>query len=204
MPNKKIFHITHVDNLPGIIAMDRLCCDAQRIAQDIGSTNIGYSHIKARRMAHPVTVSEGGTLGDYVPFNFCPRSVMLFVVSCGHDNYEDGQEPIIHLQTSTDSIIKTGRPYAFTDRHADLGYAVQYDSLDDLDKVDWDVMPVKYWSDSEVKEKRQAEFLVHEYCPWSAIEEITVINQAIKVRVEAALVGAVHKPAVQIRRNWYY
>jgi len=204
MPNKKIFHITHVNNLPGIITMDRLWCDAQRMAQGIGNTNIGYSHIKARRMAHPVTVSEGGSLGDYVPFNFCPRSVMLFVVSRGHENYDDGQEQIIHLQSSTDSIIKTGRPYAFTDRHADLGYANQYDSLDDLNKVDWAVMQAKYWPDPDIKEKRQAEFLVHDYCPWIAIEEISVINQSVKNKVEAALVNSTYKPAVQIRRNWYY
>ena len=204
MDNKQIFHITHVNNLPGIIAMDRLWCDAQRISQGFGNTNIGYSHIKARRLTHPVTVSEGGTLGDYVPFNFCPRSVMLFVVSRGHDNYREGQEPIVHLVSSIDSIVATGRPCAFTDRHADLGYANQYDSLDDLDKVDWAVMPERYWNDYEKKEKRQAEFLVHDYCAWAVIEEIAVINQSVKEKVEMALAGATHKPAVYIRRNWYY
>lgn len=205
MENKKIYHITHVDNLAGIINLDNLWCDAQRIAQGFGNTNIGYSHIKARRMVHPVTVSKGGTLGDYVPFNFCSRSVMLYVVSQGHENYEEGQEPIVHLVSSVDSVITSGRPWAFTDRHADLGYANQYDSLDDLDKVDWTVMPKTYWAgDSDISEKRQAEFLVHDCCPWTAIEEIVVINQSVKDRVKLALVKATHKPTVQIRKNWYY
>ena len=204
MANKQIFHITHVDNLPGIITMDRLWCDVQRMAQGFGNTNIGYSHIKARRMAHSVTVSEGGTLGNYVPFNFCPRSVMLFVVSRGHENYNQGQTPIVHLVSSVDTIVASGRPWAFTDRHADLGYANQYDSLDDLDKIDWDVMPERYWSESEKKEKRQAEFLVHDYCPWESIQKIVVINQEFKEKVESALIGGSHKPTVQIRRNWYY
>ncbi|MFK5949724.1 MAG: DUF4433 domain-containing protein [Methylococcales bacterium] len=204
MANKQIFHITHVNNLSGIIGMNNLWCDIQRISEGIGNTNIGYSHIKKRRMARPVTVSEGGTLGNYVPFNFCPRSVMLYVVSRGHENYEDGQDSIIHLVSSIDSIVASGRSWAFTDRHADLGYANQYDSLDDLYNVDWGVMPERYWADSEIKEKRQAEFLVHDYCPWTVIEEIAVINQSVKDKVEAALVSATHKPAVQIRRNWYY
>lgn len=204
MMDKKIYHITHVDNLPGIISMNRLWCDAQRITQDIVNTNIGYSHIKSRRLAHPVTVSEGGNLGDYVPFNFCSRSVMLFVVSRGHDNYAEGQEPIVHLVSSIDSVVATGRPWAFTDRHADLGYANQYDTLNDLDNVDWSVMPEIYWNETDVKEKRQAEFLVHDWCPWTAIEEITVINQSIKERVELALMGSTYKPAVHIHRNWYY
>ncbi len=205
MANKQIFHITHVDNLPGIINMECLWCDAQRLARGFVNTNIGYSHIKARRMAHPVTVSEGGTLGSYVPFNFCPRSVMLYVVSQGHENYTDGQEPIIHFVSSIDSIVASGRPWAFTDRHADLGYANQYDSLDDLDNVDWSVMPKSYWAaDSDTSEKRQAEFLVHDWCPWTAIEEIVVINQRVKEQVELALKNSTHKPPVKIRRNWYY
>jgi len=204
MSNKQIFHITHVDNLQGIIASGYLWCDAQRLAQGFGNTNIGYNHIKARRMVHPVIVSEGGTLGNYVPFNFCPRSVMLFVVSRGHENYSQGQAPIVHLVSSTDAIVASGRPWAFTDRHADLGYASQYDSLADLDNVDWDVMPNRYWGEPEKKEKRQAEFLVHDYCPWEAIQRIVVLNQEIKGRVDAALVGAAYKPAVIVDRNWYY
>ena len=77
MTNRAIYHITHADNLEQIVREGRLWCDAQRIARGLAHTNIGYSHIKARRMRHPVTVSAGGTLGEYVPFNFCPRSVML-------------------------------------------------------------------------------------------------------------------------------
>jgi len=204
MANKQIYHITHVDNLPGIIGAGCLWSDAQRISQGFGNTNIGYSHIKARRMAHAVTVSKGGTLGSYVPFNFCPRSVMLYVVSRGHENYNQGQTPIVHLVSSTAAIVASGRPWAFTDRHADLGYSNQYDSLSDLDNVDWSVMPEHYWSEPEKKEKRQAEFLVHDYCPWEAIHEIVVINQEVKDRVETALAGAAHKPAVIINRNWYY
>jgi len=185
MSNHSIFHITHVDNLVGIIQAGCLWCDAQRISQGFGRINIGYNHIKARRMRHLVTVSKGGVLGNYVPFNFCPRSVMLYVVSQGHENYDEGQQPIVHLVSSIDTIMKYGRPWAFTDRHADLAYARQFDSLNDIDKVVWVVMPERYWAgDPDVKEKRQAEFLVYEWCPWHAIEEIAVVSQRVKNKVE--------------------
>ena len=94
MTNRAIYHITHANNLEHIVREGRLWCDAQRIARGLTNTNIGYSHIKARRMRHPVTVAAGGTLGDYVPFNFCPRSVMLYVVAQGHENYREGQQAI--------------------------------------------------------------------------------------------------------------
>ncbi len=155
-------------------------------------------------MRHPVTVAAGGTLGNYVPFNFCPRSVMLYVVAQGHENYQEGQQPIVHLVSSIETIRAIGRPWLFTDRHADLGYANQYDTVDRLGEVDWSVMLERYWSDPEVKEKRQAEFLVHDWCPWEAIETIGVINQAIMARVEAAIAGAGHKPRVEVHPDWYY
>ena len=205
MTNHAIYHITHADNVANIAREARLWCDAQRIARGLVSTHIGYSHIKERRMRHPVTVAAGGTLGNYVPFNFCPRSVMLYVVSQGHEDYREGQQPIVHLVSSIETIRATGRPWFFTDRHADLGYANQFDALDKLDEVDWSVMPLRQWGgDQEVKEKRQAEFLVHDSCPWQVIEAIGVIDQAIAERVEAAIAGAGHKPRVEVHRDWYY
>ena len=204
MTSPATFHITHADNLENIVREGRLWCDAQRIARGLANTNIGYSHIKERRMRHQVTVSAGGTLGNYVPFNFCPRSVMLYVVSQGHENYREGQQPIVHLVSSIEAIRATGRPWFFTDRHADLGYANQFDTPDKLNEVDWSVMPLQYWSESEVKEKRQAEFLVYEWSPWEAIESIGVMDQAMAIWVEAAIAGAGHRPRVEVHRDWYY
>lgn len=204
MTVRHIYHITHLDNLAGIVQAGRLWCDARRIALGLLNTNIGYSHIKARRMRHPVAVAERGTLGNYVPFNFCPRSVMLYVVAQGHENYLGGQQPIVHLVSSIDAILKAGRSWLFTDRHADLGYANQIDTLDRLGEVDNSVMPLQWWSEQEVKEKRQAEFLVHDWCPWEAIETIGVIDPEIAARTEMAIAGAKHRPRVEVRRAWYY
>jgi len=55
-----------------------------------------------------------------------------------------------------------------------------------------------------VKERRQAEFLVHDWCPWEAIEVIGVIEQSIATPVKAALAGIGHKPRVEVRHDWYY
>src|SRR5579859_2568373 len=75
--NPAIFHITHVDNLPSIVAEGALWCDAKRVELGLPCTNIGHRHIKERRMRRVVPAAARGTLGQYVPFNFCSRSVML-------------------------------------------------------------------------------------------------------------------------------
>ncbi len=78
-----IYHITHVDNLVSILQHGCLWSDAQRIKKRIVNTNIGHSHIKQRRLTRPVPVAVKGFLGEYVPFNFCNRSVMLCALLWG-------------------------------------------------------------------------------------------------------------------------
>lgn len=200
-----IYHITHIDNLWSIVAAGRLWSDAQRTHQGLLNTNIGYSHIKGRRMRRQVPVAARGVLGDYVPFNFCHRSVMLYVIHRGHADYAGGQMPIVHLVSSVEAVIASGRPWAFTDRHADLAYANYYDNLTELTQLDWQVMPLVQWGgDDERKERRQAEFLVHDWLPWEAIERIGVHNDEMAVRAKTAITSASHRPAVQIELGWYY
>jgi len=201
-PNPLIFHITHVENLPSILGDGRLWSDNQRIRRKLVTTNIGYLHIKQRRLSRPVTTS-GGSLGDDVPFNFCPRSVMLFKVSLGHEDYRGGQDEIVHLVSSVNTAVALGKPWAFTDIHADLRYATYFSALSSLGEVDWRVMPLTYWADNDdTRQKRQAEFLVYESFPWSAIEGIGVKNASVDAKVRALLPSGT--PPVAIQPGWYY
>jgi len=197
-----IFHITHVDNLPEILRQGGLWCDSQRIAKKLPTRNIAHLHIKTRRLNRPVMTRADGKLGDYVPFNFCSRSVMLYVVHQGHQDYAGGQEDVVHLVSSVARAVALGRPWAFSDRHAELGHSLHYDDLARLDEVRWDVMGLQYWRD--VKEERQAEFLVHDFFPWQAITEIGVMAPALAGRVTQLLSGASHRPPVAVRPGWYY
>jgi hypothetical protein len=197
-----IFHITHVDNLPGILHEGGLWCDSQRIARGLGNTNIGHLHIKQRRLARVVTTRAGGTLGDYVPFNFCPRSVMLYAVSRGHQDYSGGQASIVHLVSSVSRATGQGRAWAFTDRHAELAHALHFDDLGYLGEVPWQVMPRSYWVD--VKEERQAEFLVREFFSWNAVTEIATMNEGAAAHVRVTILQTAHQPPVTIRPEWYY
>lgn len=197
-----IFHITHIDNIPGILREGGLWCDRQRIARQLTSTNIGHLHIKQRRLGRPVPTSGKGALGDYVPFNFCPRSVMLFAVHRGHQDYSNGQSGILHLVSSVRRATAIGRAWAFTDRHAELAHAIYYDRLADLGEVPWAVMSVKYWQ--AVKEERQAEFLVREFFPWTSVSEVATMTVAVADRLRHALAREQHQPAIAVRPTWYY
>jgi len=61
-----------------------------------------------------------------------------------------------------------------------------------------------YWAN--VREKKQAEFLVKDLFPWKLIEEIGVMDETIQAQVESILAQFPHlpHPPVRVRRSWYY
>jgi hypothetical protein len=63
-------------------------------------------------------------------------------------------------------------------------------------------MGKQYWP--AVKEERQAEFLVHEFFPWSAIGEVGAMTPAIAARVRGAIPAGQHQPVVNVLPKWYF
>lgn len=165
--------------------------------------NIGYSHIKQRRLLRPVNVAAGGMIGQYVPFNFSPRSVMLYVIHRGHADFQGGQDCVLHLISDTETISLSNEHCFFTDIHADLDYAEQIDDFSRLAELDIQkIINEKYWQD--FKEEKQAEFLAYESVQWHTVKRIGVKSQAVADDVNLLLQSAQHKPVVQVRPEWYY
>lgn len=198
----KVSHITHVDNLAGILREGCLWSDAKRIALNLNNKNIGYNHIKQRRLQHSVNVAAGGTIGEYVPFNFCPRSVMLYVIHQGHDDFHDGQDNIVHLISDVPTITAINPNCFFTDIHADLAFAEQIDDFSRLDELDFQKIRAKYWQ--QFKEEKQAEFLAHESVPWNCIRQIGVKTPELADTVKQIIALSQHQPDVLVKPEWYY
>jgi len=80
--NQKIYHILHFNKLQSIINSGGLLSDAEVIRQGLGGTTIGMNSIKQRRLTE-LTLETHPSLyvGQCVPFYFCPRSVMLYMMS---------------------------------------------------------------------------------------------------------------------------
>ncbi len=85
-----IYHITDVANLPGILAEGGLHSDAAMAARH-PEVVIGYDHIKLRRLRELTIPCCGDrTVGEFVPFYFCPRSPMLLAVNNGRSGRPAG------------------------------------------------------------------------------------------------------------------
>lgn len=208
----KIYHITHVNNLASIVNDRKLLPDAAMLERDSPNVMIGMSAIKRRRVQEINVLCHPGTkVGDYVPFYFCPRSVMLFLIHKANDpdlKYRGGQEPIVHLEADLHEVVEWAenkdRRWAFSLSNAGSYYVEIRDDLGQIDEINWTAVAETDFRSSDVKEGKQAEFLVHESFPWKLVRRIGVYSADIKARAEASLAHAIHRPPVEILRNWYY
>ncbi|WP_338874931.1 DUF4433 domain-containing protein [Spirosoma sp. SC4-14] len=143
---------------------------------------IGDSQLTQDRHEYPVPLENYGNLGDYVPFYFGPLSPMLLNIKTGYRGItKRPQEEIIYISCKVDSIVKAGLRFVFTDGQAKDRLTVFYQSLDDLDKIDWEVVKAKYWhnieDDFDRQRRKQAEFLVYEQVTANLIDAIVVFNK---------------------------
>jgi ssDNA thymidine ADP-ribosyltransferase, DarT len=209
--NPKIYHIVHVDKLASIAAAGCLWSDAELAQQPVTGTVIGMNNIKARRMNELTLASHPGlSVGQCVPFYFCPRSVMLYLIHRRNSElvYQGGQGPIVHLVADLNAVVAWAQAndqrWAFSLSNAGSHYFEDRSDLANLDEINWAAVQTHQWSGSPTKEQKQAEFLIERQFPWHLIEEIAVINQVTHQQAVNAVAGVAHRPGVQIRPAWYY
>lgn len=211
----KIYHIAHVDRLPSIIADGCLWCDAEIIRRDPAGTAIGMNKIKQRRLGLRLASHKLLHVGDCVPFYFCPRSVMLFVIHRANDEelaYKGGQGPIIHIEADLRRCVawaeRNHRRWAFTLSNAGSYFFEDRCDLGQLDEVNWDAVQSNQWGgpgiSASIKEGKQAEFLMEHGFPWDLVELIGVHSKSIYGQVTNALPKSGHRPKIEIKSDWYY
>ena len=205
----KIYHIVHVDRLALIVADGCLWSEAvlQQCARP--GTTIGMSTIKQRRLTNPLTCRPGLNVGDCVPFYFCPRSVMLYLIHRANHpelDYRGGQGPIVHLEADLHEAVdwaeQNQRRWAFTLSNAGSRYFQDRCDLAQLGELDWAAIQARDWR--TCKEGKQAEFLTEQSFPWALVRRVGVHSVVTYEQATAAMRAADHRPDVEIGREWYY
>ncbi len=211
----KIYHIVHVDRLPSIIKDGFLWCDAKITQGAYSGTTIGKDTIKQQRLKNPLQSYKYLCVGDCVPFNFCPRSTMLYIIYMANLPelpYRGGQEPIVHLEADLHEAVEWAnqnqRRWAFTLSNAGSRFFEDRCDLAQLDEINWNAVQAKHWSGDgismSVKEGKQAEFLIEREFPWDLISRIGVRSHNTYNQVNEALKAARRMPQVGVLPSWYY
>jgi hypothetical protein len=215
-----IFHITAINNLASIGSAGALL--SKRLVKERGlvAADIAFGQVQDRRAVKQIPIPPGGTLHDYVPFYFAPRSPMLMTINSGNvPGCDYRQDDIVHLVSAAQVIGDGGQSFVFSDFHAVKAYATFYDNLAHLDEIDWRIFfepPLldgwsKYFFNRPEpahhmnrQESRMAEFLVLQQVPVAAISEIGVRTERGEAQIRAALAGTGWNPDIRVVPNWYF
>jgi hypothetical protein len=136
---------------------------------------------------------------------------MLYRLHTGWVNgYTEGQEPLVYLVSTAQTIAASNAGFAFSDGHGVARFTKWFDRLADLNQVDWQAAYATWWRDTvqdmDLERRKQAEFIVHRFCPWQMVQEIGVLNRSMKTRVETILAefSATLNRVVRVQPSWYY
>jgi len=216
----RLFHITAIENLQGICRAGALLSKNGGVAAGVAHQNIAHGGAQGARAAKFVPVPPGGTVHDFVPFYFAPRSPMLSAIHHGKvAGCKLPQQEIVHLETTVDRVTAAGAPFVFFDRNATLAYSKAFTDLTHLDAIAWDLLTepplldgfCKYFHNRhEVEryvdrmERRQAEFLVRDRLPLAQFTRVGVCN-AERARLVSAILKAEGVPLpVAVMPDWYF
>jgi hypothetical protein len=207
----KLYHITHVDNIASIVEDGCIWSDAELIERGGPTATIGMGSIKQRRLALPVKCHPGDLVGGYVPFYFCPRSIMLYLIHCANHpelTYRGGQGPILHLEFDMNEVIawanEKNKRWAFTLSNAGAYYTEFRADLKDIDEINWLAIASTDFRDATIKEGKQAEFLVKRRVPWRLVRRIGALSPAVQKQAMRNMGEAEHRPPVEVCNTWYF
>ena len=204
-----IFRITHIENVPWILA-NGLHCRSSGVL-DPNYRDIGNPDLIAKRAHRVVPIPPGGTLSDYIPFYFTPYSPMLLNIKTGYNGMKQTPMPdIVILASSLHTLADRAIPFVFTDRHAYLLTADDAfsSSLADLGRIDWKILQARDFkrdpNDPGKFERYQAEALVHRHMPVAALAGIVCHGSAQEARLGQLVQNGNFNLTVTARPGWYF
>lgn len=176
------YRITHIDNLSHILAHGILNKNHPKASESY--LQIGHPEIIDVRSTTPVKIANYGNIGDYVPFYFTPKSIMLYNILTGYQAPlvpQRNAEDILVIRCKIQDLAAHDALWFFTDGQANKAGTNHYNDLVHIDTLNWDVIYAcnfqKTAGNIDNVRKYQAEFLVHKEVPVQLIESFCVQNE---------------------------
>ena len=192
---QRIYHLTHIRNLPAILESGTLIADATPVV-DISSP-------AARETRRTIAVSdEGEPVASYVPFFLSPESDVWDAIRFGANDprlaLEEGLVPsdFVLLVSSVSTVAGTNVVIADGDAAHPL---TKFETTPDAT----DRSLRKLRADGETGRIRSAELLIRDSVPFDLITLITVANDRTKAAVRELVDPAGFRTRIAIHPPWF-
>lgn len=198
-----LFRVTHFDNIQHI---------AEKGITHISSADsnenyvpIGNNAIIDKRKER--LLPSGRPLTDYIPFHFAPRMPMLYAIQKGYGTEIVDPRRIVYCISTVQQIIDAELEFWFTNGHAFSRLSNFYDSTR-IRKIrgllDWDAITDNGWGGSgntDLRRRKEAEFLVGADIPATCITEYVVYSPSIKDKL---FVSGIDDNKIRVEPGYYF
>lgn len=209
--DRRIYHVTHVANLAGIVAQDMLVPDAGDATSDTDVQVFSADERAARRST--AVPGRDTVVADHVPFSLTPNSSAWESIRAGIDDpridptaaASAASEFVVlvstirealSVQVTDDGISSTG--IVVTDGYAPGPLTRFATTSDDVQR-----MLVALGDEDEPDALLRAELLAPGVFPLASITLIGVANDKVRDEVRGILHAAAHKPKVAVYPPWF-
>ncbi|SDI13073.1 type II toxin-antitoxin system toxin DNA ADP-ribosyl transferase DarT [Mucilaginibacter sp. P25] len=200
--------MTHVENIPHILKNGITHQWSANSNKDY--VPIGSGSLISKRESF--ILPNGEALGRYIPFYFGARMPMLYVIKQGANSIYYNMRPvstedIVYCITSVEQIRVHNLRFVFSNGHAvsdltDFFYEADIDDI--LNIIDLSAINAQYWvdyNDLDLKRRKEAEFLVIDDIPASAILGFAVYNKNAKQKL---LAFDISESKIVIKPDYYF
>jgi len=202
------YRITHRDNLVQILKNGLV--NKNHINADPNFLSIANPEIIDVRSTTPVKLDGFGVIGEYVPFYFTPRSIMLYNIITGYyapKVPKRSKDEIIVLRCLIEVLVKQGQ-WFFTNGQANDEETNHFEDLSHLNNIDWICIQnsnfAKSDGDYDRQRRYQAEFLVRNFVPVNCIESVCVYSEEIKLLAQKQISDAGLSTPVHIHKPYFF
>jgi ssDNA thymidine ADP-ribosyltransferase, DarT len=205
---KYCYRLTHINNLNLLLQNGLVYQYHPKASSDY--IDIGNAQIIDVRSTTPVKIDNYGMIGDYVPFYFTPKSIMLYNIITGYRHPlvpKRNQDELLLIRCLIADLAKLPQ-WFFTDGQGNNSLSHHYNDLARLDEIDWESIQNSHFSktdnDTDRPRRYQAEFLVHEQVKVQAIESLQVYSQQAANQVIDVLKQNSINLAVEIQPKYFF
>jgi len=135
--------------------------------------------------------------------------MMMYNIKTGYGGIQQfPNSEIVIMASSLRGLADKGITAVFSDRHAYLHTAQFFQSLDDLDKIDWELLRRRDFKrdvdDPEKTDRYQAEALVHRHLPVEHLAGIVCHDENERRTLEAQREEVGVGLKIVARSGWYF
>jgi hypothetical protein len=196
---QRIYHVTHVSNLPAILASGSLA------AGSTPALELSPDAARLERGEIPIPGGPADMLAEYVPFFLTPDAQLWQTLRSGDEHPRISSKAraadtydFVFLVSTVKHVVNAGAAFVVADRNSE-GSTTRFA----ISREDAERMLHRLRSDNGGEQLLDAELLVADRLPLESVTLVGVANDRVRQVVRDMLAGSEFTPKISVYPPWF-